>query len=114
MTNMDKLHDELQGLVDDNTCDYHFIQEIGIGGCKTADASVSELLIKNIGNAVRNIPSVYLGWFANSEGDGGTSRKTTWLFEENSATIGQAYREMCSSLQASEANTTIENKAVIV
>jgi hypothetical protein len=99
MTNLDKLHDELQGLVDDHTCDYHFIQEIGIGGCPTADASVSELLIKSIGDAVRSIPSVYLGWFANSQGDGGTARKTTWLFEENEATIGQAYKEMCGSLE---------------
>merc|ERR1712196_541008 len=98
---------QLQGLVDDGTCDYHFIQEIGIGGCQTAGATASELLIKNLGNAVRNIPSVYLGWFPNSEGAGGTSRTTSWLFEENSATIGKAYRQMCSSLQASQANSTI-------
>lgn len=100
MTSMDKLPGQLKGLVDDGTCDYHFIQEIGIGGCPTANASVAELLIKNLGNAVRDIPSVYLGWFANSEGDGGTARKTTWLFEENAATIGKAYKDMCSSLIA--------------
>merc|ERR1711879_921357 len=101
MTNVDKLTGQLQGLVDDGTCDYHFIQEIGIGGCSTADQSVAELLIKNLGNAVRNIPSVYLGWFANSQGDGGTSRKTTWLFQENAATIGNAYKNMCQSLETS-------------
>merc|ERR1711972_562281 len=99
MTNLDKLAGQLSGLVADGTCDYHFIQEIGIGGCGTADQSVSELLIQNLGNAVRNIPSVYLGWFSNSAGAGGTSRKTTWLFEENAATIGRAYNAMCSSLQ---------------
>lgn len=109
MTNMDKLPAQLQGLVDDGTCDYHFIQEIGIGGCPTADASASELLIKNLGNAVRNIPSVYLGWFANSEGDGGTARSTTWLFQENAGTLGNAYKNMCMSLvnQVNQVNQTI-------
>jgi hypothetical protein len=111
MTNLDKLPGQLQGLVNDGTCDYHFIQEIGIGGCKSADQTVSERLIQNLGNAVRNIPSVYLGWFANSEGDGGTSRKTTWLFEENAGTVGKAYKDMCMSLQTSQ---TSVNATIVV
>merc|ERR1719502_1612197 len=45
MTNLDKLPGQLQGLVDDGTCDYHFIQEIGIGGCQTADYTASELVV---------------------------------------------------------------------
>jgi hypothetical protein len=99
MTNLDKLPGQLQSLVDNGVCDYHFIQEIGIGGCPTADSTVSALLMKNLGDAVRNIPSVYLGWFANSQGDGGTARKTTWLFEEHEATLGNAYKTMCASLE---------------
>jgi len=111
MTNLDKLAGQLQGLKDDGTCDYHFIQEIGIGGCQTADATVSERLIQNLGNAVRNIPSVHLGWFANSNGDGGTARRTTWLFEENAPTIGNAFKNMCASLHMSE---TMANATVVV
>jgi hypothetical protein len=102
MMRVDDLHDQLLGLANDGTCDYHFIQEIGIGGCASADHSASEALIKNLGDAVRDIPSVYVGWFSNSEGDGGTSRKTTWLFEENANTIGKAYQDMCASLQSSD------------
>merc|ERR1712039_538010 len=98
MTNMDKLAGELQGLKNDGTCDYHFIQEIGIGGCHSADHTVTEKLMENLGNAVRNIPSVYLGWFANSAGAGDTARKTTWPFEENAGTIGKAFQKMCSSI----------------
>merc|ERR1712232_429439 len=112
MTNMDKLHDDLQGLVDDGTCDYHFIQEIGVGGCRT-NPSASELLIQNIGNAVRDIPSVYLGWFANSRGDGGTAREATWLFEENAATLGRAYKTMCSSLEVAS-NEVASNQTIVV
>jgi len=99
MTRVDKLAGELQGLHDDGTCDYHFIQEIGIGGCKTRDPAVSEALMGNLANAVRNIPSVYLGWFANSAGSGDTARSTTWPFEENSGTVGKAYMAMCASLR---------------
>lgn len=107
MTNLDRLPGQLQGLVDDGTCDYHFIQEIGIGGCPTADHTVSERLIKNLGNAVRNIPSVYLGWFSNSAGAGGTSRATTWLFQENAGTIGNAYQNMCKSLSSFQNETVM-------
>lgn len=107
MTNMDKLGGELQALHDDGTCDYHFIQEIGIGGCSRADHTASEKLIENLGNAVRNIPGVYLGWFANSAGAGGTSRKTTWPFEENSGTIGKAYMTMCRSLTVEQNQSSI-------
>lgn len=106
MTNMDKLTGELQGLHDDGTCDYHFIQEIGIGGCKTADYSASAKLMENLGNAVRSIPSVYLGWFANSAGAGDTARSTTWPFEENSGTLGKAYKSMCESLMVTASNET--------
>lgn len=104
MTNMDKLAGQLQGLKNDGTCDYHFIQEIGIGGCKTADHWASEKLLENLGNAVRNIPSVYLGWFANSAGAGDTARSTTWPFQENVGTVGKAYQAMCASLMTTSAN----------
>merc|ERR1712050_341132 len=48
MTNMDKLVGDLQGLKNDGTCDYHFIQEIGIGGCKSANHWAAEKLIENL------------------------------------------------------------------
>merc|ERR1712113_1025005 len=88
----------------DGTCDYHFIQEIGIGGCKSADHWASQKLMENLGNAVRGMPSVYLGWFANSAGSGDTARRTTWPFEENAGTIGVAYKAMCASLMTNTAD----------
>ena len=41
---------ELQSLHDDGSCDFHFIQEIGIDGCESADHTVAEKLLGNPGN----------------------------------------------------------------